>query len=67
MKADMALDEYNVLMQGIYGELAEISKRTQDMAKVGVARSGHAAFDSILARQDQLIQQATRLTNSFLP
>jgi hypothetical protein len=63
----MTLDEYHALMQGIYRELAEISKRTQDMAKLGVAHTGHPPFDQIMGRQDDLIRQATRLTDSLLP
>ncbi|MEX3960129.1 hypothetical protein [Trinickia sp. EG282A] len=63
----MTLDDYNVGISAIYRELAEISKRTQDMAKVGTAKTGNASFDNIMVRQDWLIREATRLTNSLLP
>lgn len=63
----MTLDDYNVAISAIYRELAEISKRTQDMAKAKTAHAGYAPFDNIMARQDSLIQQATRLTNRLLP
>lgn len=63
----MTLDDYNVAISAIYRELAEISKRTQDMAKAKTANAGYAPFDNIMARQDLLIRQATRLTNTLLP
>ena len=63
----MTLDEYNVRMQAIYSELADISNRTKNMAMLGTAKSGHGPFDIIMARQDHLIQEAMRLTNSLLP
>lgn len=65
--ANAALENYNVKIRAIYAELAQISTLTQSMAVAGTAKAGNPRFDSLMARQDQLIQSATTLTDSLLP
>ncbi|MDM8356567.1 hypothetical protein [Pandoraea communis] len=65
--ANAVLKNYNVKIRAIYAELAQISTLTQSMAIAGTAKAGNPRFDSLMARQDQLIQSATTLTDSLLP
>lgn len=63
----MTLEEYNKEIASNFTEQEDIAKRLAAMAHTGKAHPGDNNFKTLMARQEQLIQDAKRLTDRFLP